>query len=324
MKTKLSKVSLILSFCVYLIGLVVLGEFILSVIRPAPLFENIDIFSHDAHFMLSPNRTLIYVPKPNTGDFNSYGHRGKNFSFQKSGKQRIVFMGDSVTYGLGVKVEKRYTELLNAKLGQRYEIINLAVSGYNLLQELEYFKVLGIKFSPDYVVFAINYNDMFLDSGELWDLDTKIARFSRNSFYAKYYTAKSRIERVFMRSNLYRYAKYLTSQKSPRDFSDTLKYTISAEQADAMLKEIKELSKKYSFKLVLVFLPLNTRLATDQMQGLRQLADRNGIRYFDLDRGILDSEFKINLFFPRDPCHLNEYGNAVVAEMLKFCFANIL
>lgn len=324
MKNKGSRFQIIILFCVYIIGLLLVGELILSRISPAPLFHNIDILSHDAHYMLSSNRNLIYVPKPNTGDFNSYGHRGKAFSFEKGDKKRIVFMGDSVVYGLGVKVEKRFTELLNSKLGPDYEVINLGVSGYNFLQEVEYLKLLGIKFSADYVVFGIEYNDLILNSGELWGLDAKMALLSRNSFYINYYTAKNRIEKSFMRSNLYRFAKYVVSQKFTGNFSDAIKYTILAGQADALLKELKKLSGKYNFKLILAFLPVNTRVGDDQVQGLRRLAGQNKIKYVDLEKSIVDPEFKKILFFNKDPCHLNEYGNAVVAEMLNHYLRDML
>ena len=89
--------------------LLIAVEIILRVTKSIPLFYKIDLFSFGAEYELSSNPKLIYVPKFNSGEFNTYGHRGTAFPFKKIDKKRIVVMGDSVVEGFGVGVKDRFT-----------------------------------------------------------------------------------------------------------------------------------------------------------------------------------------------------------------------
>lgn len=113
-----------------LIGLAI-TELLTFFFLPAPLFRKINVTTLGREYMLSPNKTLIYEPKPGGGEFNKYGYRGKEFAYERNKKKRIVFIGDSVVEGIGVKPHERFTELLNNKLGNGFEVINLGVSGYS-------------------------------------------------------------------------------------------------------------------------------------------------------------------------------------------------
>jgi len=82
-------------------------------------------------------------------DNNSQGMRGPEVGEKKG--FRIAVIGDSFTWGLGVDVEERFTELLQKKLG--VEILNFGVSGYGETQHyLTLDKVLSFK--PDLVLLA--------------------------------------------------------------------------------------------------------------------------------------------------------------------------
>ena len=56
----------ILLFAFSIIVCLVLIEFLLYFFHPAPSFLKITIRSYGAEYLLSPNRKLVYVPKPNT------------------------------------------------------------------------------------------------------------------------------------------------------------------------------------------------------------------------------------------------------------------
>lgn len=78
---------------------------------------------------------------------------------------RIVFLGDSVTFGHGSVYEHSYPYLLEQKLKQwrpdvDWQVWNLAVPGYNTSQELEHLKEIGPQFAPDLAIVGFFENDL--------------------------------------------------------------------------------------------------------------------------------------------------------------------
>ena len=75
-------------------------------------------------------------------NINSLGFRGREYPSAKgSGVRRILVLGDSVTFGLFVKEEKLFTNVLEKLLNEgegafEYEVLNSGVSGYNVWNEL--------------------------------------------------------------------------------------------------------------------------------------------------------------------------------------------
>lgn len=96
---------------------------------------------------------------------NSLGFRSPEISPKKeSGTYRIVFIGDSTTFGWGVNQDERFSELLQKRLNveakcNRYEIINLGIPGYTSLHALHSFTRFAIPYSPDLVICSFGAND---------------------------------------------------------------------------------------------------------------------------------------------------------------------
>jgi hypothetical protein len=104
-----------------------------------------------------------------TVDINSHGLRGPETTYDKSpSKIRILNVGDSVAMGWGVREEKTYglqlEALLNEKASgdQHYEVINAAVPGWNLENELAYLQAEGFKYQPDLILLDLTIvNDVY-------------------------------------------------------------------------------------------------------------------------------------------------------------------
>ena len=83
------------------------------------------------------------------------------------GKIKIACVGDSITYGMGIKNrdENAYPAQLSKILGEKYEVKNFGVSGRTLLKtgdfpywvESAYMK--AIRYNPDIVVIELGTND---------------------------------------------------------------------------------------------------------------------------------------------------------------------
>ncbi len=97
-------------------------------------------------YQFSPTKGYELVP--GQGDINSYGLRDQLHPLIKPrGTIRILAIGDSYTFGVGVTQAETYVgrleAVLNERLGGRdirFETLNAGVPGYNTYQELIIFR----------------------------------------------------------------------------------------------------------------------------------------------------------------------------------------
>lgn len=98
---------------------------------------------------------------------NSLGWRDHEFTVEKpSNTFRILVIGDSLTFGEGVKrIDDLYTEIIQSKLNRasgtvRYEVLNVSMRGWNAAQYLRALKDRGLAYQPDLVVLGFFLNDI--------------------------------------------------------------------------------------------------------------------------------------------------------------------
>ena len=295
-------------------------EAVLRLFAPSPIFHHIDIMSHGAMYTLADNPRLVYKPKSNAGDFNSWGYRGQAHELKRNNKARIVCIGDSVLEGCRLTLEDRFTSLLEKSLQPDYEIINLGVRGYDFFQEIEYLRELGVRFSPDWVFWFITYNDLATASSEMDRISRKIDKLKNSEYYYNYYKMKGRAESVLMHSALYRWIKYKTSKRSSEKFIYATKKNKDDKAILRGLKTIRRLENKHSFSTLFIFLPVNTVRFSEDISRLEQSVKAMGFPSTNLN-DFIDSQAppreKASLFFDNDPCHLNEKGHEVMHKILK-------
>jgi hypothetical protein len=90
---------------------------------------------------------------------NSHGFRDDDLPFERTpGKARVVFLGDSMTFGYGVEEEQRFGEQLE-KLHGSLESMSLGISAYATDQELLVWRSLGKKYAPDFAAVVFVPND---------------------------------------------------------------------------------------------------------------------------------------------------------------------
>jgi lysophospholipase L1-like esterase len=124
---------------------------------------------HRELFRLSDDPALGYELQPGAPDgettINSAGFRDREFPEQKpSGTFRIVALGDSVTFGQPEKPDESWPRALERLLeerpsGPRCEVLNLGVTGYDVLQVAERLRTLGLRYQPDLVLYGYVLND---------------------------------------------------------------------------------------------------------------------------------------------------------------------
>jgi lysophospholipase L1-like esterase len=133
-----------------------------------------------------PNRTfrfLYYEDVGDTGDpsrakhaavarINALGLRGRDFPMEKpANTSRILFVGDSFTFGEGVQDDETFASVLQERLRsevenseRRYQVINAGVSGYNTKDEVLNLRMKWLDLEPDTVVLVFYLNDAYDES----------------------------------------------------------------------------------------------------------------------------------------------------------------
>lgn len=92
---------------------------------------------------------------------NSSGFREREFSAVKpAGTYRIAVVGDSFTWGNGVRQEDRYSNLLQARLPSHFEVLNFGAAGANTPQHHTLIGHLLSSAHPDFVLLQWYVNDV--------------------------------------------------------------------------------------------------------------------------------------------------------------------
>jgi len=95
-------------------------------------------------------------------DVNPSGFRGPALKAKPAGTLRLVFLGDSFTFGEGVHNHDTFPEVtarVLRKEGRPAESANLGVGGYNTTQSAEVLRLFGFNMKPDAVILGYTLND---------------------------------------------------------------------------------------------------------------------------------------------------------------------
>ncbi|MFC2176528.1 SGNH/GDSL hydrolase family protein [Bacteroidota bacterium] len=122
---------------------------------------NKQLFEPHPYLVGSLRKGVVQHRDSLTYKHNLRGNRGSEVELEKGiNKTRIVTVGGSTTYGVGVNNNETWPSYLSQELGDDYEVINLGVPGYtsveNLIQTALHFSDLD----PDIAIYFIGLNDL--------------------------------------------------------------------------------------------------------------------------------------------------------------------
>jgi len=133
--------------------------------------------------IIAPDPACAYLFKPNQNAYrffchtriNAYGMRADPVPPAKDpGKLRIMFIGDSVTYGTShIDQSKIFSEIVHRDLPsvvhRPVEVLNASVSAWAIDNELAYARSRGI-FQSDVVLLVLNSGDLAQPRAEIGDV----------------------------------------------------------------------------------------------------------------------------------------------------------
>lgn len=110
------------------------------------------------------DKTIIYKLKPGSNpDIDKSGFRLNGSDKRREGGRNILILGDSFAFGSNVEASDTIAAQLEGKLGPKFNVINMGVSGYGPDQSLVQLKELAGKLSPETVVLTLFPTNDFED-----------------------------------------------------------------------------------------------------------------------------------------------------------------
>ncbi|MBU0678102.1 MAG: SGNH/GDSL hydrolase family protein [Verrucomicrobia bacterium] len=255
---------------------------------------------------------------------NNMGTRGSDIlPSEKSGLSRMLVLGDSFTFGEGVKDEDTFSirleRLLNDDGARPWEVINCGVSSYNTSDEVTYLKNRWIGLKPDVVLIVFVINDAYDDSvfGPLHKGYVEgVSRISNRGdmmgsrALGWMYNRYTRIKTGRSTAKIYK-SQFTDNPLIPGHNWDDCKTS---------LREAKELSEQQGFRLALVVFP-ELYLLDDRypFSGIRDIVTREceetGIPVLDLFN-TFEGRNAADLWVHPTDHHPNEKAHALAADAI--------
>lgn len=255
------------------------------------------------------NRSGIYMGVPVS--INSRGLRDREYSIAKpAGFQRIVMLGDSLTFGWGVRVEDTPSKLLEAKLnsrigGKKFEVINAGVGNYNSSMEVNAFMKNWSALKPDLVI--LNY---FINDAE------PTPRRRENSLLERSAAA------VYIAAGIDKLKRQYFGKSDWRSYYSGL-YSDNAEAWAANKQAIIDLityCKTNNIKLLIANYPelheLNPYPFKHVTAAVKSIANSANVPFVDLLTGVKDFAPETLWVSPTD-AHPNKKANEVLANEIE-------
>lgn len=252
---------------------------------------------------------------------NKEGFRDNDYPLIKSQNTfRIIGLGDSFTYGSGIKdvndiYLKKLEALLNQNNIQNYEVLSFAKPGINTKKEIEILKDDALKYNPDMVILGYFLNDFT-------DVDNQIKCKSRErtipffGFWLRnlsylYYFIETRINKLIERMHLEcAYGEYLDHVfESEKNKEDNFKY----------FEELSKISKENNAELIVVIFPMIYDLKNYHFNEAHKFVKETGKKYNFVVIDLLpyyqeytEKEIIVNTY----DIHPNELGHEIAAQAI--------
>ncbi|MBF0479017.1 MAG: SGNH/GDSL hydrolase family protein [Candidatus Omnitrophica bacterium] len=272
---------------------------------------------------------------------NNLGFRGPQVALSKpTNTTRVMFLGDSFTFGEGVRDEDTYAEqfrrLANAPNGRLAQIpgykpvesVNLGVGGFNTSQEWALLNDAGNSLSPDYIVIGYTLNDA---EGRLFTIeDGRFVRADREARVAE--GLATRVEapawiKIFRLHKLLwqAYNQFQLSKKTIQHYEDIYRTNeLDWQKTKSAFSSIGTWSREHKVPVIVVIFPvlykINNHYPFESIHNLVHAElDKAGLSYIDLWPALKRYRDMDLWVHPTDQ-HPNEKVHRIAAEELEKYF----
>ncbi|HEU4929297.1 MAG TPA: hypothetical protein VFU38_05655 [Candidatus Krumholzibacteria bacterium] len=140
-----------------LVILFVASEVTLRLIYHPEFLGSVIQYDSTLGWSLTPGASLVSVDSQRDFryriDVNSLGLREREIEFQKpDGVRRVLVLGDSFAFGVGLKDGERFSDMLQETLPDDVQVLNAGVPGWGTDQEMLFYETALRRLEPDLVV----------------------------------------------------------------------------------------------------------------------------------------------------------------------------
>jgi lysophospholipase L1-like esterase len=256
---------------------------------------------------------------------NSRGFRGPEIS-QSDPDLRVLALGNSCTFGWGVRWEDTWTNQLQNILGDslsdtQVEVINAGVPGYSSHQGRLYFETELIDLSPDIVLIMFGWNDHFKAGRGISDAEQQPPR---NLILT--------VQNLLSRLHLYQFARKvvlsLSEEQKPERLDDIQgKRRVPLPAFAYNLTSIINTARANNIKPVLIIPPIASlanyygagparsdfhTLHRSYQEKIIEVGRSQNVQVVDMQKAF-DQHNDLFNDARRDPTHFNSRGHAVFA-----------
>jgi lysophospholipase L1-like esterase len=260
-----------------------------------------EMYRYDPIYMpFAKSKDIPFVIKPNLANARAHGNirinsdelglrsltPGAKLAAKGPQEYRLAFLGDSVTFGVGVATADTYPEVVQATLNRlqhrcRVKVFNFAVSSYSVKEMTATLKYRVPEVSPDLVILGIIINDF--DTSRTPGVDAlgynthggasvlvnrfpRVKAFLRNLHLS--YLIRDILSKILQQK---RVEVELMQGKMPAWITESYSY----------ITDFQKIANDYGYQYLVVTLPT---LGSDgrQFRDIIRRFQRNKIDYFDL------------------------------------------
>lgn len=264
---------------------------------------------------------------------NSHGLRDRERTWKKpDGVKRLLGIGDSFTFGYGVRLEDSYLKQIEKRLnrdGGTWDVINAGVSGYNMWQYLAYFKHVGFRYQPDLVTVGLYFDDFYGDPSS-GPRSPETQRHHSLSFLRLVNFGRNSLELL-----KFRY-RYLLDAGWLKSVEDRRRYILNSHESlllsgrvapevykkfESRLGRLAELVKDHHSKLILFFIPDVSQLHYPGLQALNgilaEMCSRLNVNFLDMTPFFEQSQDIRSLYLLPWDAHTSPAGHRLMALELE-------
>lgn len=258
---------------------------------------------------------------------NAEGYRDEEFSAARApGLQRIAFLGDSVTFGSGVRAEERFADRLRAEAQGPLETQNFAVNAYAAWHYAQQARGVLPRFQPDLVVLGLTLDDLDR-KGKSWPRKTVVAP---DGSYVGEYRRPGHRERL-RTSELSAFLSITSELETRWRNRDPWRAWMRAAGAEWSDPERRAALREHlaavrdalaPTPLLVLVLPEAHDLADPERFGMPRrtalaMLDELGIAHIDVYEDFRRDPDWRSFFLPDDSIHLTPQGHARIAALLR-------
>ena len=243
------------------------------------------------------------------------------------GTQRILFIGDSFTYGQGVPEDRSFVSLLEDRLNAqasppgpaRFELFNGGIPGSYTDRWAKLFDLMAEKYQPDHVVIVFFLRDGVARVSTMQlvsDIRERMLELSRESLLYRY----SHLYRFFRQERAQRELSVRYLAKLERGVLGSAKETEEWRKAQGYLRHLRDGSRRLGADFTLVIFPVLFGLdesypLIEVMREIERFASAEGIPALSLLPAYTGRSAPDLWVSPLDQ-HPNEAAHEIAAEAI--------